>query len=212
MAEPKYNSKSKTWKGIVYSHTDPNGKRVYHCITAATKREWKQAEAEFKALKKGKQTSDMSVKECVDRYIDSKRGVLSPSTIRGYIACQKRMTSLEHIMISRLDSADIQYFVSDMSTRLSPKTVKDTYSLLMAAVSTVDDRRFKVTLPARPPLQYNTPDTQDVTLLLNHASPIMKVCILLAAVGTLRRGEICALEYDDILYDFRIFFRYFRCE
>ena len=206
MAEPKYNPKSKTWKGIVYSHTDTNGRRVYHCITAPSKREWKQAEAEFKALKKGRQSSDMTVKECVDRYIDSKAGVLSPSTIRGYLACQKRMTSLDRIMVSRLDSADLQYFVSDMSTRLSPKTVKDTYSLLLAAVSTVDDRRFKVTLPARPPIQYNTPDTQDVSLLLDHASPVMKICILLAAVGTLRRGEICALEYEDVLYDFNAVF------
>lgn len=202
MAEPKYNEKSKTWSAVVFSHKDKDGKRHYKSITAASKRDWKRAEAEFRANKKGRSKGDMTVKECVEQYIDSKKGVLSPSSIRGYRTDQRRLAPLDNIPVSRLDSADIQYFISVISMGLSPKTVRNTYSLLVSAVSVIDDRRFKVTLPAKKPLVYNTPSNEQVDLLVRNADPELKLCIVLAACGTLRRGEICGLYYDDVLYDF----------
>lgn len=206
MAEPKYNPKSKTWSAVVFSHKDPNGKRHYKSITAPTKREWKQKEAEFLALRKGKSADDMTVRDCVEQYIASKDGVLSPSTIRGYRACAKRYKSIDNILVSNLDSADLQFFVSNLSRTLSPKTVRETYSLLTSAIAVIDDRRFRVTLPTRMPIQYHTPTDDQVSRLMQNASPDMKMCIVLAAVGTLRRGEVCALEYEDVLYDFNAVF------
>lgn len=206
MAEPKYNPKSKTWSAVVFSHKDRSGKRHYKSITAASKREWKRKEAEFLALRKGRSSEDMSVKECVEQYIESKEGVLSPSTIRAYRINQKRFAPIDQIMISRLASADLQFFVSQLALELSPKSVRNIYSLLSAALSVVDDRRFKVTLPAKRPVVYNTPGDHEVNLLLANAGPELKKCIILAACGTLRRGEICALEYGDILRDFNAVF------
>ena len=206
MAEPKYNTKSKTWSGIVFSHKDPDGKRHYKSLTASTKREWKQKEAEFKANMRGRSSDDMTVRECVEQYISSKEGVLSPSTIRGYRMYQKHFEAIGDIMLSRLDAADLQYFVSNLSADHSPKSVSNIYSLLVSSISVLDDRRFKVSLPAKVPIVYNTPTDDDVNRLISAASHEMKVCIALAAIGTLRRGEVCALEYTDVLHDFNAVF------
>lgn len=202
MAEPKYNEKSGTWTAIVFSHKDKNGKRHYKSITAATKREWKRKEAEFIVNRKASSPSDMTVGECVERYISSKEGVLSPSTIRGYRMYQKKFIPLRDIPVSRIESSDLQYFVSDLSAGLSPKSVRNIYSLLLSSIAVIDDRRFKVTLPAKNVIEYNTPTDDQVMLLMQSASPVMAKCIALAACGTLRRGEICGLHYDDILHDF----------
>lgn len=206
MAEPKYNPKSKTWTAVVFSHRDPNGKRHYKSITAPTKREWKQKEAEFLALRKGKSSDDMTVRDCVEQYIASKEGVLSPSTIRGYRMYQKHFESIGDIMLTRLDASDLQYFVSNLSEDHSPKSVSNIYSLLVSSISVLDDRRFKVSLPSKVPMTYHTPTDDDVNLLIASASHEMKICIALAAIGTLRRGEVCALDYSDVLYDFNAVF------
>lgn len=206
MAEPKYNPKSKKWNAVVFSHKDPDGKRHYKSITANSKREWKRKEAEFIALRKGRSSEDMTVRECVEQYIKSREGVLSPSTIRGYRADQKQIAPLEDIFVSRIDSSDIQFFVSQLSRRLSPKSVRNIYSLLISSIGLVDERAFRVTLPAKIPVMYNTPTDADVQRLLDAAEPALKLCIALAACGTLRRGEICGLEYSDVLHDFSAVF------
>lgn len=203
MAEPKYSSKSKTWTGLVYSHTEPSGKRKYQSITAPTKREWKRLEAEFKANRKGKTAKDMTIGDCVEQYISSKEGVLSPATIATYRNHQKRIRPIDDIRVSVIDSADAQYFVSQLACELKPKTVRNVYTFLKDCIAMVDDdKRFKVTLPATVPIEYNIPTDGQVAQLMDTANDLMRLCIALAAFGTLRRGEICALEYSDVLYDF----------
>lgn len=203
MAEPKYSSRSKTWTGLVYSHTEPSGKRKYQSITAPTKREWKQLEAEFKANRKGKTAKDMTIRDCIEQYIDSKSGVLSPSTLVTYQSYKKKLAPLYDIRLSAIDSADVQYCMSNLSKELKANSLHTVYVLLMASINMADDtRRFKVTLPTDPPHEYNIPSDREVLLLMENAVPEMKLCIALAAFGTLRRGEVCALEYSDVLYDF----------
>jgi integrase len=42
------------------------------------------------------------------------------------------------------------------------------------------------------------PESDHVRALFDAADPEMKICIALAAYGSLRRGEICGLKYKDI--------------
>lgn len=63
------------------------------------------------------------------------------------------------------------------------------------------DKRYKVTLPQKEHIEYATPDDTEVNILLDNASDKLKLCIYLSAIGTLRRGEICALKFSDINYD-----------
>ena len=186
----------------MFSHYEiVNGqkKMVLKSFTAATKAEAEMKASQFSMDKKRFKSCDFTVGEAVDRYIESKEAVLSPSTIRGYLAARKRLGELEVLRVDILSSDDLQRWVSSLSAKLSPKSVKNTYALVSSALGVYTDKSFKVTLPARQPLQYNVPTDDQVQSLIDNARDDIKLAIVLAAVGTLRRGEICGLKQKDVL-------------
>lgn len=190
---------SGNWRCQVFSHTDSSGKRIYESFTASSKREAEILAMQFKANKDRLKTDDISVKEAVDRYISSNKNVLSPATLRGYMMDAKRMTSIDHKKIRKLKSIDIQTFVSELSGEYSPKTVKNTYALLMTSLTFCGvETRFKVNLPTIPKKRKIAPENEQITALYDSANPIMKKVITLAAFHSLRRGEICGLKYGDL--------------
>lgn len=187
----------------VYSHTDANGKKIYKTFVDKDKQKVKKLAHEFEDNKIELQSGEVTVKRCIDDYINSKTGVLSPSTIKSYRQIQaKYFDSINEMYVSRITSKDIQYLVSELSKDRSAKTVFNIYSLLMAALDQVSDRKYKVTLPSRVKPQLNIPDDEDVLNLINAADDDIRLCIILASICTLRRGEIMALKYGDILREF----------
>ena len=186
------------WNILVYSHTE-NGKRKYESFTAPTKSEAELKAAEFKAKKKRRVWRDMTVLEAVDGYINAKEKVLSPETIRGYIKIRdNNLSGISQKRIRNLTSEDLQIFVSDLSAEKSPKTVRNVYGLVRASVALyAPDLVFRVTMPAKRKNRPESPSDADVKALYELASPQMRVRLALAACG-LRRGEICAVKYDDI--------------
>ena len=186
------------WNILVYSHTE-NGKRKYESFTAPTKSEAELKAAEFKAKKKRRVWRDMTVLEAVDGYINAKEKVLSPETIRGYIKIRdNNLSGISQKRIRSLTSEDLQIFVSDLSAVKSPKTVRNVYGLVRASVALyAPDLAFRVTMPAKRKNRPESPSDADVKALYELASPQMRVRLALAACG-LRRGEICAVKYEDI--------------
>lgn len=188
---------SGSWNMMVYSHTE-GGKRKYISFTEPTKAAAELKAAEYKANKKRMIRSELTVKEGVERYIASKEGVLSPSTIRGYKTYIKYYEPLARKKIRDLCSEDLQRFVSQLSQTISPKSVRNVYGLLVSSLAVqAPDMMFRVTLPKQPVSRPNSPSDDDIQLLMDNAKPMMQKCILLGIRG-LRRGEICALKYEDI--------------
>lgn len=203
MATPK-KLPSGNWRIRVFSHLDANGKKVYKSFTDPDKKKVKKLAHEFQDNKEELMTQDaeLTIAKALDEYITAKEGVLSPSTIREYRRAQKKeYDSINSIYVSRVTSKDMQYFISELSRRKSPKSVSNIYSLVQSAILMFEDKNFKVTLPAKEHIEYATPDDREVKILLDNASDKLKLCIYLSAIGTLRRGEICALKYSDVLYD-----------
>ncbi|MCR5747027.1 MAG: site-specific integrase, partial [Lachnospiraceae bacterium] len=100
--------------------------------------------------------------------------------------------------IRSLTNEDMQSFISQLAMKYSPKTVKNIYGLLTASISMYDSMiHFVVTLPPRPASRPQAPDVKEIQTLYNAAGPKMKMYIYLAMCG-LRRGEICAIKYEDI--------------
>lgn len=195
---------SGAWRVRVYSHTDKEGKRVYASFTSDTKAGAEMMAAEYGSNKKRRAWTNLTISEAIDGYISSKEGVLSPSTIRGYRRMQQNnYDGISKKKIRSLTSEDLQIFVSDLSlSGQSPKSVKNIYSLLMASVGLyAPDLTFRVTLPTRRKIEQISPSDADVVRLFNAADNKLKVCIALAAFGSLRRGELCALKYKDIRPD-----------
>jgi len=154
---------------------------------------------QFKARNDRNKKRDYTVQECVRLYIDTNKNVLSPSTLRGYEFDFKRLAPLYRIKIGKITSTDIQQFVSDLSATMSPKTVKNTYSLLITSLSACDvEKHFKVNLPTIPKKAKFAPENEQIKAMYDTANPVMKRAIMLAAFHSLRRGEICGLTYGDL--------------
>ena len=182
----------------VYSHTE-NGKKIYESITGYNKADVELKAAEFKAQKKRSFQQNLTVKDALDRYIGSKEHVLSPSTYREYRRSQKKdFKEIENIRLRSLTSETVQNFVSEKAGTLSPKSVRNIYGLLIASVALFQpDIKYRVTLPQKTVYRPESPSDDVVQVLLDNSRGNLHRAILLGIRGV-RRGEICALEYEDI--------------
>lgn len=201
---------SGAWNCVVFSHyiiKDGKKKKISKSITVDDpsprgKRKCERLAAEF-ALNRDQKSNNLLVYDAVKRYIDSKRSVLSPSTLRSYLSMlDHAYAEIGAIPLHELTQADIQMWVSRVSEKNSPKTVRNKYNLLMSAIDMFSDRKFKVSLPAPKKADLHTPTTEEVQMLLDHVSANPKsteleMAIRLAAFCGLRLGEICALEDTD---------------
>ena len=189
---------SGSWRVQVYSHKDSAGKRVYKSFTAKSKAEAEMLAAGYKAGKRRIDNNDITVEEAINGYIQIKEPVLSPSTVRGYKGMLHYFKPINRKRINTLVSRDMQEFVSSLSVKVSPKTVRNIYGLLACSVALyAPDVSFKVTFPPKQIKRPVSPSDDDIKALYNGANDQMKVCLLLGMRG-MRRGEIAALKYEDI--------------
>ena len=190
---------SGNWRIRIYSHTDAQGKKHYESFTAPTKQQAEILGAKFAADIDRSRSGDITLSECVERYIKSNTGVLSPSTIDGYIKDARRFAPVANLRIRKLSTKDIQDFITGLSARLSPKSVMNTWGLLKSALKFSGiDKDFKIHLPKNPKQKLYAPSGDDVTRLYQNANDKLKLCIALAAFHGLRRGEISALKFSDL--------------
>ena len=198
--------KSGSWHCIVYAGKDETGKRIYRSFTVRDpskkgKRECERLAAEWSAAHQDVPSGQMTVFEAVRKYIDIKEKVLSPSTVRGYeLYLKRRIRPIQDRRIDDLTPQDVQKWINDLSTDCTPKYIKNVYGLLSAALSYYGARSYDVTFPSTAPKPLYTPCDDDIRLLLEHIQdrPQLRSCVLLAAFGSLRRGEICALQPQDM--------------
>ena len=195
---------SGNWRVRQYSHTDSNGKKHYESFTAPTKQEAEMLALKFAKNRASSDIYDMTLSDAIEKYILSKTNVLSPSTIRGYRQLQKNYYSeIGKRKVRKLTSSELQFFVSDLATRVSPKTVRNIYGLLTASVALfAPDMVFRVTLPAKNNTTRVSPSDEQIKALFEQASEWLKACIALGAFGGIRRGEIASLKYGDIKGNF----------
>ena len=188
-----------------YNYYDETGKRRTKTFTAPTKAQARRLSEEWEDahLDDGKPVILLS--EALQKYLDAKRGVLSPSTLRSYEGMQKKhFEDIGSISVRKLKSQDVQAWISRLaSSGLSPKTVKNCFGLLTAAIAMQDDTiRFRVQLPQ--PTRYDNycPSDDDIAVLLSYIQRAgdreLLRAVLLAAFGPCRRSEVCALTDQDI--------------
>lgn len=192
---------SGSWRAQVFDFKDVDGKNHYKSFTAQSRREAEFLAAEYAAGKAEELPENITLYTAVTKYIDAKRGVLSPSTIRGYEAVQRcYLKDIGRTRLSNLSNTDLQIWISNLSAEHSPKTVRNAHGLVASALDMfAPDFRLKTTLPAKKRPQLYTPSDDDIKHLLDHiAGKELEIAVLLAAFGPLRRGEICALESGDI--------------
>ena len=192
------------WRALVFDYTDAQGKRHYESFTADTKKEAEYLAAEFAVSKKTKgKNAEMSFKDALDKYCALKSNVLSPSTLREYKRMSlKSYTKLLDLPLKSFTQDIIQAWVNEYSADHSPKSTRNAHGLLSAVLDTfAPEIHFKSTLPQKIKKDLYVPSDDDIKALLAYFADKdkdMEIAVYLAAFGTLRRSEVCALTADDV--------------
>lgn len=187
---------SGTWRVRVYIGKK-DGKSITKSFTGPTKKDAERKASTFLAITKH---SDMIFSEAAEKYIEAKSNVLSPNTIRTYKLHASRLSMLDNVRVSHLDSEKAQRAVDQISRRLAPKTVASCYGFLTAVLAMFEPgAALRVTLPERVKKETPIPTDEEVDLMIMEApSSDLKIAIQLAAFGSLRSGEVCALSSDMV--------------
>lgn len=173
-------------------------------ITRETKEE---AIAEAMAVKHGlkepeKPRVTMTLKEAYTKYIESRDGVISPSTAAGYKRMQRStFQSLMPMPLSAITATFIQREIGDMAKRgKSPKYISNAKGLLSSVLKQFNpDVRYDVLLPPKRKPDLRQPDDAEITAILAafRGSPI-ELPVLMALWMGMRLSEILGARYEDI--------------
>lgn len=167
------------------------------------------AHAKAVAMKNGiigkdRSASALTLGEAMDRYIESKDAVLSPSTVAGYKRI--RSSSFQGIMrksISALTQEDVQREVNKMSRDKSPKSIANAHGLLSATLGVYRPQFvLRTTLPQKQKHESEIPSDEDIAnILLAARGTTVELPILLAMWLGLRVSEIRGITWDAIKGD-----------
>ena len=192
---------SGSWRALVYTGKDANGKRQYKSFTTPTKREAEYLAAEYTQKRKAPVSADMRLTEAYAKYIEIKSNTLSPATVREYKhAAQRDFPELMQLKLSQITQERVQSAVNIAAASHSPKSVRNAHGLLSAVLRMyAPDIRLNTRLPQPKRAEIYVPTDADIERLIKGISNAeLKKAVLLAAFGSLRRSECCALTAADI--------------
>ena len=178
-----------------------DGKR--YRITYDTKPTKRQAEADLYEMISKKEDAPkekITFAEASEKYVDMKRNVLSPSTIRDYSKyCQRMPAWFPLLPIDDISQIEINKVINEISADKSPKTVRNYHGFISAILGTFRPQlKICTTLPQKRKNEPYIPSDEDVKRLLSSLEGTQfYIPVVLACYG-MRRGEICALTLEDI--------------
>lgn len=214
---------SGSWRVQVFSHYEPikddtgkpvidpktgkqKQKRIYESFTcddpsARGRRKVERMAAEWTASKERISRADFTLEEAMQAYVKLKSNVLSPTTLRGYeTLIRNAYPELLRLRIRTMTAVDVQEWANKYSLNHSAKTVSNAHGFLSAVLSVYEPSlHLNTKLPEKQRQELYVPSDSDIKQLLKAIEGTeMEKAVLLAAFGTLRRGEICALTDQDI--------------
>lgn len=167
------------------------------------------AQAKALALKNGlveekKNPKAITVNEAVERYIESKDSVLSPSTLRGYKSIQKNsLGKLKDVKIGDVTQEAVQRHINALSKDTSPKYIRNVHGLLSASLADYrPDFQLHTTLPQKEKKEIQIPTMEEIQFIAEKArGTSFELPFLLATWVGLRTSEIRGLTWDCIKGD-----------
>lgn len=164
----------------------------------------KEAIAEAMAVKAGikeaeKHQKKKTVKQAIEDYIDVRRNVCSPSTIRSYKKYQKlRFQSMMEKDIHKITPEQWQRAVNLEAKTISAKTLKSAWGFLSSVITETTGTHISVRLPQviPPNKAWLRPEQIPTFVELVKDDPIEIPALL--ALSSLRRSEILNLRWADI--------------
>lgn len=184
--------KSGRWRAQVFNRR--TGERPSK--TFETKKEALLWEANWYATHKGEMIDFQSAQK---KYVDARRNVLSPSTLRNYDSYVQYYTKFNTVPVDNITEYMLQTWVNSLADHIAPKTVKNVYAHALSVIRTeLPLFAPKVLLPTIYPSNLYMPSEEEIRALVDKiAGTPWEVPVALAMCG-LRRGEICALEMKNV--------------
>lgn len=138
--------------------------------------------------------------EAALKYIDEKRNILSPRTIREYEFYPDRLPKwFVDMPLSQIGQSEVQRVVNELAKDKSPKYVFNLHGFISAVLGRAKPNlALKTTLPRREKQEPYIPSKEDYKRLLAASEGTQYHVPLQLAFYGLRRGEICALEITDL--------------
>lgn len=142
----------------------------------------------------------MTFKAAAEKYIEAKRNVLSPSTIRGYSGMIRQISNkLLDMSVYDVTALDVQKEINSYAKEHSPKSVYNLHGFISAILGMFfPEIKLTTTLPQKIKNEPYIPSDEDVRKIIELSKgTLFEIPIALACYG-MRRSEICALTIEDI--------------
>lgn len=143
----------------------------------------------------------MTLNDAVNKYIDSKSSVLSPSTIKGYKeTLRNRMADISETRLCDLTQERIQRWVNKLAKTHAPKTVANAHGLLSAVFDEYNpSMTLRTTLPQKVKADIKIPHRDDLKAITEGCKGTKyELPIMLAIWLGLRQSEILGLTWNCI--------------
>lgn len=173
----------------------PDGKYKYKTFTAKDKPTLRRKIAQYED---GPRDEAPMLMDAIAEFIETRRPVLSPYTIKGYENIQAALQKMPAAEIRCDAGAPAFQRIVNVISNMSPKTVRNYVGVISSAVKFVGYSFPSVALPQREKYETYIPDEATMRQVLAAvAGTDLEIPVKLGMMG-LRRGEVCALEPSDI--------------
>jgi len=201
-------TKAGTWRCRAYNKF--TGKQV--SFTAKTQREAERKANLYYLTEVNNVTTDLTIGEAMDLYIESHESIWSPTTLREYKRNKERyFDDWLDKPLKKVDNVMAQKMVNQISKNRSYSTVENAWCLMSGVLRTYKPaERISVSMPKKYREQIQIPAEDDIRALIEVAKNTnLLVPIYLGAFCAMRRGEVCALDISHINFKTReIFIEY----
>lgn len=171
-------------------------------VTRDTKAEAEHAAAELRLDREQYSSApQMTLRDAITKYIESKRNILSPSTIRGYKGIQKNyLQDIMDLKLGKITQDLIQQSVNNDSALHAPKSIRNAHGLLSAVFAEYHPRFvLRTKLPARRKLVPQIPSREETVKIIEAAKGTeLELPVLLALWLGLRLSEVRGLKFTDL--------------
>ena len=173
-----------------------NGERVY--VDGSTEEEYyakaRAAKADLIEIKKA--SPKVSLGKVIDKFIKDNDAVLSPSTVNAYQSYRK--TRFKRYMDTPIECINWQRMVNEEAKKVSPKTVRNAFALVTAALDHSGYQKPKIKLPKKAKSDRPWLDYEQIQILLEAARGKPYELGILLALHGLRRSELLHIFHDEI--------------
>ena len=152
--------------------------------------------AEHLAGKRAAAVSPRTLEQVMTAYVDSRVNVLSPSTVHGYrTIITTRFLSWSSRQVSKID---FQRMVNEEAKLCGPKTLRNAFGLVAAAVEAEGLPRPSVSLPQLGKADHAFLQPEQIQTLVKEIRDNVHELPILLGLHGLRRSEIFDIRWADI--------------